>query len=86
MTVVDPLVNMRELVMAEIAEIRTGKDLPPTDINMDDLVLGEALGLDSLDLATLVVSLEEKTGRDPFRTGFVMFRTVGELADLFTAS
>lgn len=80
------LVNARDLVLTEIAEIRAGKSLPLTNITMDDLLLGEGLGLDSLDLATLVVSLEEKTGRDPFRAGFVMFQTVGELTDLFSAN
>jgi len=82
-TVVELHVNTRDLVLSEIAEIRAGKGLPPTNITTDDLLLGEALGLDSLDLATLVVSLEEKTGRDPFRAGFVMFRTVSELTELF---
>lgn len=86
MTVAELHVNTRDLVLTEIAEIRTGKGLPPTEVTMDDLLLGEGLGLDSLDLATLVVSLEEKTGRDPFRAGFVMFQTVGELTDLFAVT
>jgi hypothetical protein len=30
-----------------------------------------------------VVALEEQTGREPFKAGFRMFTTVGELAALF---
>jgi acyl carrier protein len=41
------------------------------------------LDLDSLNLALLIVKLEERTGRDPFRDGFENFQTVGELVDLY---
>ena len=42
-------------------------------------------GLDSLDLATLVVRMEERVGRDPFSSGEVTEfpRTFGELAALY---
>lgn len=39
--------------------------------------------MDSLDLATLLVSLESELGKDPFREGFKHFTTVGELAALY---
>jgi len=39
--------------------------------------------LDSMGLAVVVLRLEEKTGRDPFASGFKLFQTVGELADLY---
>ena len=44
-----------------------------------------ASGLDSLDVAVLVVRLEERFGTDPFQNGaFERFpRTLGELADLY---
>jgi acyl carrier protein len=45
--------------------------------------VGGSLGIDSLDLAGLVVDLQTSTGLDPFAAGFVNFRTAGELADLF---
>ncbi len=39
--------------------------------------------LDSLDLAEVIVLLEEKTGKDPFLNGFINFKTIGELAKLY---
>ncbi|MBB6252239.1 acyl carrier protein [Nitrospirillum iridis] len=45
--------------------------------------LGDALPFDSLDLATLLVAMEQKTGQDPFRAGFRQFTTAGELAALY---
>lgn len=39
--------------------------------------------LDSLDLAIVIVKLEEKTNKDPFKQGFIPFSTVEELAKLY---
>jgi acyl carrier protein len=58
-----------------------GGDLPP--IATDTVLLGRDLNIDSLDLAMLVRELEETLGFDPFRDGFIEFRTVGELAQLY---
>lgn len=58
-----------------------GEDVPV--LGPDTVFLGGDLPFDSLDLATLVVVLEQKTGRDPFREGFRQFRTLGELAALY---
>ncbi len=58
-----------------------GATLPSVDAGTE--LLGGGLPIDSLDLALLVVELEEFTGFDPFATGFVNFRTVGELAQLY---
>ena len=52
------------------------------EIKRDSRVLGE-LPLDSLALAVIVVELEERTGKDPFKGGFIRFNTVGELAALY---
>jgi acyl carrier protein len=41
--------------------------------------------IDSLDLAALVVELQEATRKDPFRSGLVEFNSVGQLADLYAA-
>ncbi|HYD30436.1 MAG TPA: acyl carrier protein [Azospirillaceae bacterium] len=60
-----------------------GEALPP--LAADTVFLGGTLPIDSLDLATLLVVLEQRTGQDPFRTGFRQFTTVGELASLYTA-
>ncbi|MEI9905353.1 MAG: hypothetical protein WDN06_16430 [Asticcacaulis sp.] len=47
------------------------------------VLLNGPFDIDSLDLATLVVVMEEKTGLTPFANGFVLFHTAGELAKLF---
>ena len=51
----------------------------------DTLLLGGRLGIDSLDLAAIVVNLSEIAQNDPFANGFIEFRTVGELARLYAA-
>jgi len=61
------------------------RGLPPQPITVDTLLLGSSLGIDSLDLAAIVVQLTEETGKDPFDDGFIDFRTVGELARLYAA-
>ena len=53
-------------------------------VNRDTLLVGADFPFDSLDLATLVVKLQQQTGKDPFADGFVSFTTAGELADLFS--
>lgn len=75
----DVLETIQKLV-GEILE-QKGLDLMALDASTE--LLGGELGIDSLDLATLVRELEEATGRDPFGDGFVEFRTAGELADLY---
>ena len=42
------------------------------------------MGIDSLDLAILVITLEDATELKPFENGFVMFETIGELISLFS--
>lgn len=77
---------MIDIVIAELQQILAGKGAPPAEIGADTVLLDGDLPIDSLDLATLVVTLEERTGREPFRAGFRMFKTVGELSILFEAA
>ena len=79
-----PIVSTFDLLVAELHALQQAKGLAPGHIEASSVMLGEALGIDSLDLATLVVSLEEQTGLHPFEQGFVMFKTVGELVQLFS--
>jgi len=60
---------------------RKGRTIPA--IEPTTVLLGRDLGIDSLDLAMLVRELERALGFDPFRQGFIEFRTVGELARLY---
>jgi acyl carrier protein len=64
--------------LAEAKKVSIGAISESTEL------LGGELPIDSLDLAALVVQLEELTGYDPFSAGFVEFRTVGELSRLYT--
>ena len=59
------------------------KGILPNQRDGDTPLTGGELPIDSLDLATIVIEMQERTGRDPFESGFSEFRTVGELATLF---
>ncbi|CAK0775490.1 Carrier domain-containing protein [Azospirillaceae bacterium] len=78
-----PATSMIEAITEELGRILRdkGETMPPIDA--DTAFLGGALPMDSLDLATLLVVLERRTGQDPFRAGFRQFVTVGELASLY---
>jgi acyl carrier protein len=67
--------------MAETAALTGGTLVDPVT---DDTVLLES-GLDSLGFATLVVSLEEDLGFDPFamRSDLVYPRTFGEFVGIY---
>lgn len=71
------------LIHDELMQILRDKGAATGEINGDTPLLNGPYDIDSLDLATLVVSLEEKTGLTPFASGFVLFHTAGELAKLF---
>ena len=49
----------------------------------DDDTLTGTIGLDSLDLAAVVVRLEKELGFDPFRSGSHAVHTFGELVALY---
>ncbi len=72
-----------ELIQQELTQILVEKGAVAPVIGHDTVLLNGPLDIDSLDLATLVVLLEEKTGLTPFAQGFVLFHTAGELATLF---
>ena len=55
---------------------------PPVQLAAETRIL-EDTTINSLKLAVEVVKLEEATGKDPFKDGFVPFTTVGELAQLY---
>lgn len=72
-----------DLIKQAIDRIAASKGTTAPKIVANTALLGGGLPIDSLDLATLVVELEQATGRDPFKEGFVDFRTAGELARLY---
>jgi acyl carrier protein len=74
-------------VLAEISTIvrrmleDKGEEAATIDANTE--LLGGAIRIDSLDLAMLVLEMENVIGFDPFAEGFIEFRTAGELAKLY---
>ena len=73
-----------EAVREIIHRILRDKGNDPLEIGADTVIIGGDIPIDSLDLATIVVELETKTGKDPFAAGFLNFSTVGELAELYS--
>ena len=73
---------IRQTIVSVINKVRTdsGRDaIEPSD----DDVLTVEMGLDSIDLAQLVVAIEKELGVDPFRDGSTRARTLGELVAVY---
>ena len=76
------MTTTREQIAATIDEILSGKGAAPRPLqDGDTLVAG--LGFDSLDLAVLVVKLEQRLDCDPFRDGRSAVATFGELVAVY---
>jgi acyl carrier protein len=58
-----------------------GHEIP--ELTGATVLLGGAIPIDSLDLAAIVVELESRFGKDPFKEGFIEFRTLDELVALY---
>ncbi|CCB85726.1 MULTISPECIES: hypothetical protein [Parachlamydia] len=71
-----------ELVIQTIQEVTQEQQKAFTPLKADTRILTDT-SLDSLDLAIVVVKLEEKSGKDPFKNGFIPFSTIEELATLY---
>lgn len=74
------------IIISETEKLLKQKGINNNTITENSVFLGSSLDIDSLDLATLIVQLEEIIGKDPFRDGFKEFKTVGELAKLYEKS
>jgi acyl carrier protein len=79
MTEQDVLKQIDEITNRMLAD----KGLAKVEIAANTELLGGSVGIDSLDLATLVRELEELNGFDPFADGFIDFQTAGQLARLY---
>lgn len=66
-----------------VARILNEKGRTPVKLRAESELLGGEVGIDSLDLAMLVRELEDICGFDPFASGFIEFRTAGQLAQLY---
>jgi len=79
----DRTADLLALIGEEVARILAEKGAAPATVDGSTVFLEGAMDFDSLDLATLIVALEQRTGVDPFRAGFRQFTTAGELARLY---
>jgi acyl carrier protein len=73
-----PSVDVARAVRAAVAQVLADSGRPEVEV-CDESALREQLGLDSLDLALVVVRLEQTLGIDPFRRRGTAVRTVGDL-------
>lgn len=80
---------MEELIQklkAEIIEVLNLEEMEPEDIDSDDALFGEGLGLDSIDALELIVLLEKNYGikiEDP-KDGRKIFFSVRTMAEFIT--
>ena len=70
------------LITEETQKILNSKGLGEAKITAATNFLTD-LQMDSLDLATLIINLEDLTQLEPFRNGFKSFHTVAQLAALY---
>jgi acyl carrier protein len=78
--------EIQAIIERTLNQILEAKGRARVALTEDMLLLDEeALPIDSLDLAQIVLDLQSLTGRDPFEAGFIEFRTAGELASLFSS-
>jgi len=74
---------VQQRIRETIIRLLSDRGLTIPDIAGNSSFLSGEMGIDSVDLAAVVVELQEFTGKDPFEDGFINFRTVDELARLF---
>jgi len=78
--------RVEETVEASIAAVMTARDLDPGKIDRA-AKLSETLGLRSMDLAQIVLTLEDDLNTDPFQQiPITSIRTVGDLTQAYLVS
>lgn len=78
--------QVKSVIEETIRRIVVERGGAPGEMSGDTALLGGAVPIDSLDLATIVVELEGQFGVDPFKEGFIEFKTIDELAALYVAA
>jgi len=76
------MIPMRESICEVLNEV-LGENGYPAFAFQDSTNIFRETPVDSLALALVIVKLEERTGKDPFKGGFISFTTVGELVRLY---
>ncbi len=70
-------------IIGVVSEILRDKGKTQPALDGETILLGGGLGIDSLDLAVVVIRMGELAGKEPFEDGFIDFRTIGEMAQLY---
>jgi acyl carrier protein len=74
--------STRAQIIVAIDKVLTDSGRTPREFTDQDALAAD-IGLDSLDLAVLVVTLEQQLGIDPFREATRTARTLGDLVDIY---
>ena len=74
--------SVHDIVCEVINRVLNDSGRSAREFQSDDSLIG-TIGLDSLDLAVMVVGMEQALGVDPFRSGAAPVATFGELVDLY---
>lgn len=77
--------NLEQQMADVINRVLSDSGRAPRELTKEDTLTG-TVGLDSLDLAVMVVGLEQALGVDPFRQGARAVQTFGELVELYRAT
>ena len=75
--------DVRAAVADAVNKVLTDSGRPAREFADEDTLTG-TIGLDSLDLAVLVVTLEQSLGIDPFRNGAAPVPTFGKIVELYS--
>ena len=79
------MASIRDTLSDTILQIVRDKGRSLEAVHDNDTLQG-SLGLDSLDLAVLVVRVEQQLGFDPFRDGGGLVTTFAQLVDRYESS
>jgi acyl carrier protein len=80
--------NLIVKLKEEIIEVLNLEDVKPEDIDENDALFGDGLGLDSIDALELIVLMEKNYGiklKDPAQ-GKEIFRSIRVLTDYIAAN
>ncbi len=75
--------ELKDLLKQQIIEVLNLEDIQVTDIQDEDALFGDGLGLDSIDALELIVLLDKEYGiklSDP-KEGKEIFKSINTLAD-----
>jgi acyl carrier protein len=78
---------LKQELKGKIIEVLNLEDIAVADINDDDALFGDGLGLDSIDALELIVMLDKDYGiklTDP-KEGKNIFKSIDTMADYITA-